>query len=385
MIPRHQPAYTWRQWQIALADRRPLPILEAELEARICQRLGRKHAIFYHRGRDAFFAWFSTIAPRRPAIVPAFTCCVVPEAIRNAGNPLTYADIDKATLNMEVDNLMSAPMIRNSVVVMTHQFGLPCRADEIMQYAHDHNAAVFEDCAGALGASYAGRPCGSFGDVAVVSFENTKLLGSGSLGVLLTNEDDVAARLREEQQRMRISHISVSRETAFLKVINSNALYRPIFKIWSWQKGDYFGDHGVQQQFRHAHYQRCPDPFAIALALAQWSDIDRRIAHRRELMSIYREHLGEEITCTINGDAIESPIRQPVRTSNKRALFEALFNRGIDLGWSFGYTTTPDDRARDFPNASSLAMQILNLPIHEGVTRKDARRISALAAKSLGR
>lgn len=384
MIPRHQPAYTWRQWQIAFVDRRPLAVLEAELEARICQRLGRRHALFYHRGRDAFFAWFSTIAPQRPAIVPAFTCYVVPEAIRNAGNSLIYADIDKATLNMEVDNLVLAPMVRNAVVVMTHQFGLPCRADEIMQWARRHDATVFEDCAGALGATYAGRPCGSLGDVAVVSFENTKLLGSGNLGVLLTNDDDVAARLREEQLRTRNPHASVSRQTALLKVINYNALYRPIFKLWSWHQGDYFGDHGVQQKLSHTHYQRCPDPFAIALVLAQWNDIDSRIAHRRELMSIYRERLGDAVTCTINADAVESPIRQPVRIPEKRAFFEMLLNKGIDLGWSFSYTASPDGQGIDFPNASSLAEHVLNLPIHEGVTLEDARRISAVAAASMG-
>ena len=91
MIPRHQPGYTWGQWLSARRDRRPLAELEAELGEKLCRRLRRRHAVFYLRGRDAFYAYFHRIAAGRPAIVPAFTCYVVPEAIRNAGSPISFA------------------------------------------------------------------------------------------------------------------------------------------------------------------------------------------------------------------------------------------------------------------------------------------------------
>ena len=381
MIPRHQPAYTWQQWRAARGDRRPLEALEAELGERLCQRLGRRYALFYQRGRDAFHAWFSRVASGRTAIVPAFTCRVVPEAICIAGNPLLFADVDQTTYNMEPQNLDTLAPPAGSVVVMTHQWGLPCRVDGILAWARANGAAVFEDCAAALGAEYEGRPCGSFGDVAAISFENTKLLGSGDLGVLLTDDEGVAARLREDQRTFPASEARIARRTALLKVINTRAIYRPIFRFWAWREGDYYGDHGVQHAHEETYYQRRPDRFALALVLAQWDAIEERMEHRRRLAAVYSEALGDAATCTTNPGARISPIRQPIRVADKRSFFEAMLRCGIDLGWSFAYTVVPDEQSADYPHAHEIAEHVLNLPIHEGVSLRAAREIARHAAR----
>jgi dTDP-4-amino-4,6-dideoxygalactose transaminase len=385
MIPRHQPAYTWRQWNAARSNSRSLPELEAAVGARLCERLNRRHALFYRRGRDVFYAWFSVIDHGRTAIVPAFTCCVVPEAIRNAGSPLVFADVDSSTYNMEPENLDGLACPPRPVVVMTHQWGLPSRADGILAWARANGALVFEDSAAALGAEYQGRPCGSFGDVSVISFENTKLLGAGDLGVLLTDDDGVADRLRENQETFADSEGHVARGTALLKMVNSETTYRPVFKLWSWREGDYYGDHGVQRARDPAYYQQRPDPFALALVLEQWDDIDQRINHRRRLMAIYRDELGEAATCSLNSRSEPCPIRQPLRVNDKRSFFEAMFRQGTDLGWSFDYTVLPGEQETHFPHAVDIASHVLNLPIHEGVTERKAREIARQVKKVLAR
>lgn len=382
MIPRHQPGYTWGQWLSARRDRRPLAELEAELGEKLCRRLRRRHAVFYLRGRDAFYAYFHRIATGRPAIVPAFTCYVVPEAIRNAGSPISFADVDEATLNMELENLVGLEPPAGTVLIMTHQFGLPCRTAAIVNWARAHEMTILEDCAGALGAEIDGRPCGSFGDVAILSFENTKLLGSGAIGVLLTDDDDVAARLRDDQADFAPPDPSVIRMTALLKMINTNAIYRPIFGLWSWRNGDRFSGHGAQHTIDPAYYRCRPHPFALALALQQWHDLDRRIEHRRRLLALYREALGDTATCQVNPGAVPSPIRQPIRVEHKRAFYEAMYRAGVDLGWSFAYTVVPADRETDFPHARLIGQHILNLPIHEGVDEATAQIIARRARKA---
>lgn len=383
MTPRHQPAYTWRQWNAALRNSRSLPQLEAELAARLCDRLDRRHALFYQRGRDVFYAWFSLIGRDRTAILPAFTCCVVPEAIKNAGNPLVFADVDSATYNMEPDNLDRIACPVRPVVVMTHQWGLPSRADGILAWARANDALVFEDSAAALGAEYQGRPCGSFGDVSAISFENTKLLGAGNLGVLLTDDDAAAERLREDQKRWPISKRRIARGTALLKLVNSESTYRPVFKLWSWREGDYYGDHGAQYARDPAYYQQRPDPFALALVLEQWDDIERRINHRQQLMSIYQGELGTAVTGSPNSQASVCPIRQPLLVREKRSFFETMFRGGTDLGWSFDYTIAAKEHEANFPHSRHIANHVLNLPIHEGVTEGRAREIAQQAKTAL--
>jgi perosamine synthetase len=384
MIPRHQPAYAWRQWQTARNDRRMRAELERELGARLCKMMGRRHAVFYARGRDAIFAWCEA-QPGRTVYVPAFTCCVVPEALLNAGAKLEFVDVDLATLNTEIEQLKGVHLPGGSFFMLTHQWGNPCRAREILEWAKAHKLRVIEDCAAALGASIEGKPCGSFGEVAFISFENTKMLGSGQLGALLTDDDDLSEKLRAAQAGWPVMQ-KIGRRTALLKLINQNWIYRPVLKAFTWRTGDYFGDHGEQQRLPAAAYQQRADPFALALALAQWPDLEQRRRHREMLREIYQhelESMGPVATFSVNPGARPCLIRMPLRVRDKRMIYRKVLRSGIDLGWSFDYTVSSPTESENFPNASVIARSVLNLPIHEGVSGPQALRIGQMAREFL--
>src|SRR5207248_9674519 len=90
-----------------------------------------------------------------------------------------------------------AQVIRKNTkaIIAVHLAGWPCDMDSIMALARQHQLKVIEDCAQAIGAQYRGKPVGSFGDCAVFSFCQDKIISTGGEGgMLVTNDQDLHQR-----------------------------------------------------------------------------------------------------------------------------------------------------------------------------------------------
>jgi dTDP-4-amino-4,6-dideoxygalactose transaminase len=128
-------------------------------------------------------------------VFPALTFWVVPEMARRAGLVPVFADVDPVTFNLRPDALERAIGPRTRAVVPTHVYGLPCDMDEIMAIARRHHLFVVEDCAHALGATYRGRPVGTFGDAALFSFQVLKPLNTCGGGLAYTRDEALGKRI----------------------------------------------------------------------------------------------------------------------------------------------------------------------------------------------
>lgn len=170
----------------------------AAFEQTFAARLGANHAIGASYGRTAFYFILEALQiPRGSEIVlPALTFWAVPELARAAGLRVRFADIDPATFCMDPAALERAITGKTRVVVPTHLFGLPCDMDAILDLAGRHNLKVIEDCAHALGATYRGRPVGTFGDGALFSFQALEPLNCYGGGMAVVRDAAVAARVR---------------------------------------------------------------------------------------------------------------------------------------------------------------------------------------------
>jgi len=172
----------------------------AQFEAAFARRAGvpAAHAIAASYGRMAFYYILKALElpPGSEIILPALTFWVVPELARVAGFKVAFADVDPATFTMDPAALERAITPDTRAIVPTHLYGLPCDMDAIMAIARRHDLRVIEDCAHALGATFDGRPVGTFGDAGFFSFQTLKPLNCYGGGLALVRDAAVAARVR---------------------------------------------------------------------------------------------------------------------------------------------------------------------------------------------
>lgn len=170
----------------------------SEFEERFAAYHYMDHAIAASYGRMAFY--YILRALNLPAgsevIFPALTFWVVPEIARRAGFKPVFVDVDPFTFNLDRTAIEAAITEHTRVVVPTHLYGQPCEMKELLQIAEKHNLIVVEDCAQAAGARYHGRLVGTFGTASFFSFQMLKGVNTYGGGMALTNNHELAARVR---------------------------------------------------------------------------------------------------------------------------------------------------------------------------------------------
>jgi len=171
----------------------------AEFERAFERHVGQGTAIATSYGRMAFYSILKALdlPPGSEIIVPSLTFWVVPELARVAGLEVVFADVDPRTFTLDPASVERLVTDRTQAIVPTHLYGLPCDMDAIADIARRHNLIIIEDCAHALGATYKGRPVGTFGTGALFSFQTLKPLNCYGGGMALVQDPAVAARVRQ--------------------------------------------------------------------------------------------------------------------------------------------------------------------------------------------
>ncbi len=137
------------------------------------------------------------IGPGDEVIVPAHTFIATAAAVTFAGARLILVDVDPTTYNMDIAQIEAAITPRTRAIIPVHLYGLPAEMETILHLADQHGLLVIEDACQAHGAHYKGRRVGSLGHASAFSFYPTKNLGGcGDAGILMTNDAQVAERVR---------------------------------------------------------------------------------------------------------------------------------------------------------------------------------------------
>lgn len=126
------------------------------------------------------------IGPGDEVIVPSRTFIASASCAVMRGAMPVVADVDPVSQNLTAESVAAVLTPRTKAVVAVHLGGWPCDMDSIMGLAREKGLHVIEDCAQAHGATYKGRPVGSFGDAAAFSFCQDKIMTTGGEGGMLT-------------------------------------------------------------------------------------------------------------------------------------------------------------------------------------------------------
>jgi dTDP-4-amino-4,6-dideoxygalactose transaminase len=160
------------------------------------QTTGCGKALLTHSATAALemSAILADIRPGDEIIMPSFTFVSTANAFVLRGGVPVFVDVREDTLNIDESKIESAITARTKAIAVIHYAGIACEIAAVRRIAQRHGLMLIEDAAQALGAAYQGRPLGSFGHLAALSFHETKNVISGEGGALLVNAPELAAR-----------------------------------------------------------------------------------------------------------------------------------------------------------------------------------------------
>ena len=176
------------------------PQVQAFEEA-LAEVIGCAHAVAVTSGTAALVLALDTLElpSRSEVIVPGFTFpATAHSALLNDLVPVPV-DVDIDTLNMRTDAVAEAIGPRTAAIMPVHQFGLMADMGALVDLARQHGLRVIEDAACAIGATSPAGSAGAVGDLGCFSFHPRKTITTGEGGLVSTDDDDLAARARQQR------------------------------------------------------------------------------------------------------------------------------------------------------------------------------------------
>jgi perosamine synthetase len=228
-IPLHEPRFTGneKQYLNECIDSTFVSYLGkfvTSFEGQIKEYTGAKHALAIVNGTMALHIAMVAdgIVENDEVITQALTFVATANAISYQKAKCVFIDVDKDTMGMSPSALKSFLEKNTSVengfcvnnttgrrikaCMPMHTFGHPCRIDEIVAICKEYNISVIEDSAESLGSFYKGKHTGTFGELGVFSFNGNKTITCGGGGVVITDSDEVAARLKHLSTTAKVPH-----------------------------------------------------------------------------------------------------------------------------------------------------------------------------------
>jgi dTDP-4-amino-4,6-dideoxygalactose transaminase len=170
----------------------------AAFEKLVAECKGVKHAVAVNSCTAGLH--LSCIAvglePGDEVIVPAMTFCASVNAVIHAGATPVLVDVEPETFNIDPEQVRRKVSSRTKAIMPVHFAGRACNMDALLALAREHDLKIIEDCAHGIETEYHGRKAGTFGDCGVLSFYATKNIVTGEGGMVLTNNPEIAARIK---------------------------------------------------------------------------------------------------------------------------------------------------------------------------------------------
>jgi len=366
-----------------------------ELEEEFKKYLGVKYAFSFNSGRSAFLAILNSLNLKgdNEILLQAFTCNAVPNPIIWSGLKPVYVDCDEKTFNIDIEDLKKKITKKSRVVVVQHTFGLPVDLDEILEICRKNNLILIEDCAHSLGAEYRGKKVGTFGKAAFFSFSRDKVISSVYGGMVVTNDDNLAQKIRKFQEKIDFpSNFWIFQQ--LLHPILMNYLILPTYSIlgkylllsFQWLNILSKAVHWKEKRGRKPDYfpKRLPNALA-SLALSQFKRIDKFNEYRRGIAEFYYENLKNfrfKLPPKFN-DRKQIFLRFTIKHPKARQIIKEAWRKNLLIGDWYDKVIAPHDtklekmkyQSGSCPKAEKLAQTTFNLPTHINISKEDTQKI----------
>lgn len=358
-------------------DRRVLEVLASQgfilgpeveaLENELAAYLGTRRAIGVSSGTDALIVSLMAlgIGSGDAVVIPSFTFFATGGAVARTGARPVFCDIDPATFNLDPGRLeevlrREGRALRIKAVIPVHLYGQAADMDAIRDISRRHGIAVIEDACQAVGSEYPSksgvRKACAMGDLGALSFYPTKNLGAiGDAGMVLTNDEDLAARVRKLRvhgERSRYFHDEVGGNFR-LDAIQAAVLRVKLRRLEDWQarrreRAAFYDKRFTSEGLAEKGLVRVPEAVYRAAGLTHFHTYHQyviRARRRDELMAFLKER------------GVGSAIFYPLGLHEQKCFA------------SLGY------RKGDFPETEKAASEVLALPIYPELTPEQQDRV----------
>jgi dTDP-4-amino-4,6-dideoxygalactose transaminase len=169
-----------------------------EFEQQFAEAVGARNAVAVNSCTAALHLALEAIELKAgdEVLVPTMTFAATAEVVRYFDAKPVLVDCDPVHLNLDIEDLERRITPRCRAVIPVHFAGQPCQMDEILELARRHSLHVIDDAAHAFPAAYRGRAVGTLADISCFSFYATKTITTGEGGMITTEDDALADRMR---------------------------------------------------------------------------------------------------------------------------------------------------------------------------------------------
>jgi len=336
-----------------------------QFEKQFAQYIGAQHAVAVSSGTAALHLALEAIGlrPDDEVLIPTTTFTATGEAVKYLGGRPVLVDINSITLNMDPSDAKRKITPRTRALIPVHLAGQPCDMEELRCVANEHKLHTIEDAAHALPSEYRGRRVGSLSELTAFSFYATKTLTTGEGGMIATDNDDYAARMR----LMRLHGISSD----------------------AWKR---YGKNGSwMYEVMEAGFKYNLTDLQAALGLVQLGKCDALRDARRRIAERYSAAFKEVSALeppTMKGDRTSSwhlyilRLRLEQLKIDRKAFIQELKERGIGTSVHFiplhlhpYYQKAFGYRNGDFPVAEAEFQRCLSLPIYPSMSDGDVEQV----------
>lgn len=337
-----------------------------EFERAFAKKVGGKHAVAVNSCTAALHLALEglRIRPGESVITSPITFVSAVSIIEHAGAVPIFADVLPEDLTIDPESVLLKMRPNTRAIIATHFAGFPAHMDELEKVARSFGVPIITDAAHAIETAYRGHPSGKLGKVACYSFYPTKNITSGEGGMLVTDDDGLADRVRV----LRMNGVSK----------NAWNRYGPGgYKHWD------IVEPGWKYNMSDIH---------AALGLAQLAEIDAWLGKRVMLSNAYMNYLPDGVGVLMPPDGDFRPARHlfVIRVPNRDRIMDEIQKRGIGVGVHFravhrlGYYQAryriPDGA---LPEAERASEEVLSLPLYPAMEVSDVLRVCETLEKVL--
>jgi len=328
----------------------------ARFEEMIAKYIGTDHCVVFNSGTSALHSLMIAYGLKSgdEVIVPSFTFISTVNSILFVGAKPVFADIEDVTFGLDPEKVRDQITKKTRAILPVHYAGCPCLIRELKDIADDNKLILIEDAAESFGARIGGRKVGTFGDAAVLSFCQNKIISTGDGGAVVTDSDSLVRKL---------------------KLIRSHGRSEDEVDKTSCTDGEYVA---LGYNFRMSN-------IVAALGVSQLAKVGKLISLRRKMAEyLSRRFLEEQIEILVP----KPPDKHyhvyqmyTVRSKRRDQLMHHLSTRNIDSKVYFNpvhktvlYKNVLGVRTK-LPVTEKIAGEVLSLPMFPSLRRIEADRV----------